>query len=51
MPAQLDFPTRYQTEEGDSDKAKVSVIIKAPTDRTLAQSRQDQVVQGNQHEL
>ena len=36
--------------EGDSDKAKVSVIIKAPTDRTLDQSGQDQVVQGNQHE-
>ena len=33
--------------EGDSDKAKVSVIIKAPTDRTLAQS--GQVVQGNQN--
>ena len=30
--------------EGDSDKAKVSVIIKAPTDRTLAQLGQDQVV-------
>ena len=33
--------------EGNSDKAKVSVIIKAPTDRTLDQSGdQDQVVKG-----
>ena len=44
--------------EGNSDKAKVSVIIKAPADRTLDQSGkgqgqgqgQDQDVQGNQHE-
>ena len=39
--------------EGNSDKAKVSVIIKAPTDRTLDQSDQGQgqgqVVQGNEH--
>jgi subtilisin len=38
--------------EGNSDKAKVTVIIKAPTDRTMDQSGQgqDQDVQGNQHE-
>ena len=42
--------------EGNSDKAKVSVIIKAPSDRTSDQSGQgqgqgqDQDVQGNQHE-
>ena len=43
--------------EGNSDKAKVSVIIKAPSDRTSDQSGQgqgqgqDQDVQGTQHEL
>ena len=39
--------------EGNSDKAKVTVIIKAPTDRTLDQSDQgqgqNQDVQGNEH--
>jgi subtilisin len=37
---------------GNTDKAKVTVIIKPPTDRTLDQSiqGQDQDVQGNQHE-
>ena len=34
--------------EGNSDKARVSVIIKAPTDRASDQSDQD--VQRNQHE-